>query len=43
MFENAVFDDEVKTALIHMKRSREVCQNAINWFENHLKQEGEKI
>ena len=39
MFERAMFDEEVKTALMHMKRSREVCRNAFNWFESHLKKE----
>ena len=43
MFECAVFDEEVKMALIHMKRSREVCQNAVHWLESHLKQEKEKV
>ena len=43
MFESAIFDHEVVAALLSMKRSSEVRQNAINWFENRLKMERQKV
>ena len=43
IFESAIFDHEVVAALLSMKRSSEVRQNAINWFENRLKMERQKV
>ena len=42
IFESAIFDHEVEAVLLNMKRSSEVRQNAIHWFESHLKTERQK-